>query len=237
MRQCWANQLLLHWNASPAEIQSTLPEGLSVDPYYGAAYVGIGLFCMPEANGEEGGKRPSASGTQGLKVQTYVTDRAGVPGIWFYSLDCNSIKSALVMRFCLGLSFHPAEIATSNGTAMDFCSRRLETGNWSHYRYRPTGPERDAPPASLEFFLLERYHLYSRRTPASRLRRIQFEHVPCRFRDVDLEEWSVLPAELNNLKMVRGRPALAWLVEDLQVKVYPSTPAGFSLNGQDGISE
>jgi uncharacterized protein YqjF (DUF2071 family) len=237
LRQRWENQLLLHWIASPAEIEPTLPEGLTVDPYYGAAYVAIGLLCIPDPRADGRWQPPGASGIQLLTVRTYVRDRAGVPGIWFYSIDCNAVWNSLVTRFWFGFPFHAAEMTATNGSALGFCSRRLGGGDWAHYRYQPIGPEREAPAASLEFFLLERYCLYSRRTPASRLRRVQLRRLPCRFRQVDLNAWSLLPAKLAGLEMLRCRPDLAWAVNGLDVKVYRGIPAGFSLDGTNGFAE
>ena len=46
MRQRWAQLLFLHWAWDPAEIQRTLPPGLTVDVYAGRAWLGLVPFAM-----------------------------------------------------------------------------------------------------------------------------------------------------------------------------------------------
>ncbi|MEY4925403.1 MAG: hypothetical protein RL598_1922, partial [Verrucomicrobiota bacterium] len=45
-RQRWNHLLFAHWTVDPESIQATLPPGLYVDTFAGAAYVGIVPFSM-----------------------------------------------------------------------------------------------------------------------------------------------------------------------------------------------
>ena len=46
MYQSWQELLFLHWRFDPDVIQSTLPDGLTVDTFEGQAYVGVVPFFM-----------------------------------------------------------------------------------------------------------------------------------------------------------------------------------------------
>jgi uncharacterized protein len=226
MRQRWEHLVLLHWIVSPGEIQRTLPDGLTVDAYFGAAYVAITACFVRNV-------RPIGLPTlywlsefQQLGVRTYVKDASGLPGIWFYSLDCDQPLAASAARFWNGLPYHSADMTTSNGTAIDFSSRRRRTEGCAHYRYRATGPEWPTAPASLEFHLLERYHLFSRSRAGGKLLCTRMKHSPCRYRKAKVERWSALPAQLDGLEMLRKHPDHACIVEGLDLEVYGVTRAG-----------
>src|SRR3954470_5472633 len=46
MHQRWEQLLFLHWAWDPAEVQRTLPRGLTVDPFDGRAWLGVVPFFM-----------------------------------------------------------------------------------------------------------------------------------------------------------------------------------------------
>jgi uncharacterized protein YqjF (DUF2071 family) len=80
--------------------------------------------------------------------------------------------------------------ADVNG-AIDYSCRRQGTEHPARYPYRGVGAAREAHPESLEFFLLERYYLYSQRDAS--LIRSQVSHAPYRIRKTDVEISSSLP--------------------------------------------
>ena len=98
MRQRWERLTFLHWPFDPADVQRMLPAGLETETYDGAAWVGLVPFYM----------RVAAPGGQGVpwlsdfcetNVRTYVRDRAGRPGIWFFSLDAARLPAVVAGRF------------------------------------------------------------------------------------------------------------------------------------------
>jgi uncharacterized protein YqjF (DUF2071 family) len=98
MRQRWENLLFLHWRVDPAVIQRSLPAGLHVDTFEESAWIGIVPFAMRDV-------RPAGLPAIGpisnfleLNVRTYVHDERGVPGVWFYSLDCNQPLAVIIAR-------------------------------------------------------------------------------------------------------------------------------------------
>src|SRR5947209_7023092 len=163
---------------------------------------------------------PWLSNFQEMNVRTYVLDDHGVPGIWFYSLDCNQPVAALAARLCLGLPYYYAQMSASRNGAIDFTSRRRGTSETARYRYRATGENTETVPGTLEFFLLERYFLFSKRTSGNSLIRNQVKHVSYRFREVDLGEVSTLPAELDHLPQLQPQPDHVCVVDGFDVKVF-----------------
>lgn len=89
MHQRWESLLFLHWRVPAATIQQTLPAGLTVDTFEGEAYLGISPFFMRQVRPTGLPAVPWLSDFLELNVRTYVYNADGVPGIWFYSLDCD----------------------------------------------------------------------------------------------------------------------------------------------------
>ena len=115
---------------------------------------------------------PGISNFLELNVRTYVFDESGVPGVWFFSLDASSRLACMVARSRFHLPYREAIMTATRGEWTDYTARRQGEQSCAHFRYRGTGPESVAQPSTLEFFLLERYVLYSHestvRTPLAR---------------------------------------------------------------------
>lgn len=165
MHQRWRDLLFLHWEYPATAIQATLPDGLFVDTHAGKAYLGVVPFFMEGIRPRFLPAVPGISNFMELNLRTYVHDRAGVPGVWFYSLDANQRLAVNVARRFFHLPYEHAAM-TSRRTAegrIHYHSRRLG----GRTPASPCGFEyaagRSLPlpePGSLEFFLVERYRLY-----------------------------------------------------------------------------
>lgn len=219
MRQRWARLLFLHW-AMPAErIQGTLPAGLTVDTYEGAAYLAVVPFFMERVRPVGLPTVPWLSNFLELNVRTYVHDAQGVPGVWFYSLDCSQPVAVQLAQKFMGLPYRDAAMsARVEGGWVDYESRRRGAQETARFRYRGVGEAREAGPGTLEFFLLERYYLYARRW--RRLVRGQVAHARYRYRPAEVPEWSLVPAALDGFAELAGPPAHLCVAEDLEVEIY-----------------
>src|SRR5947209_9596696 len=113
MHHRWEALLFLHWLVSPAEIQQTLPPGLTVDTFEDQAYLAISPFFMRKVRPVGVPPLPWLSEFQELNVRTYVFDERGVPGIWFYSLDCNQPLAVAGARMLSGLPYFNAEMSAT----------------------------------------------------------------------------------------------------------------------------
>ncbi len=93
----WERLTFLHWSFDPTDVQRLLPPGLTVESFDGAAWVGLVPFFMRVATpaGRGGGW---ASNFCETNVRTYVHDRDGRSGIWFFSLDAARLGAVVVAR-------------------------------------------------------------------------------------------------------------------------------------------
>jgi len=94
-----------------------------------------------------------------LNVRTYVV-RDGRPGIWFLSLDAGSRWFVEAARRLYRVPYHLAQMVcerTEDGVRYD----SARPGGAFSARYRGHGALFHAEPGSLEFFLTERYCLYT----------------------------------------------------------------------------
>jgi len=82
----WENLTFLHWSFDPDDVARLLPEGLEPETWGDKAWVGLVPFHM----------RVALPGTPPIpwlttfpetNVRTYVRDRTGRTGVWFFSLE------------------------------------------------------------------------------------------------------------------------------------------------------
>ncbi len=177
IQQKWRDLLFLHWKCEPQIIQETLPKGLFVDTYEGNAYLGIVPFFIEDQRFDTYLKVPGLSSFLEINVRTYVYDKQGRPGVWFYSLDINSFLAAFMGRFYYALPYMSSSIktiTTSDGM-IDFSLKRKATAP-IHYSFKPLNKPESSPIGSLNFFLIERYRLFSERN--THLYQAQVYHTP-----------------------------------------------------------
>jgi uncharacterized protein YqjF (DUF2071 family) len=164
MFQRWLHLLFLHWSLSPNVVQATLPQGLRADTFEGNAWVGIVPFFMRSVRPAGFVSVPGISNFLELNLRTYVRDEHGRPGIWFYSLDANQALAVFLARAAFALPYKLAEMrAKVSDGEIDYFSHRLGVKKTLHYQYRGTEQLGEAKFGSLEFFLVERYRLFSDR--------------------------------------------------------------------------
>jgi uncharacterized protein YqjF (DUF2071 family) len=93
----WERLTFLHWPYDPAVVQRLLPDGLQVDAYGGEAWVGLVPFFM-RVSTAHGYRLPWAADFCETNVRTYVRDRDGRTGIWFFSLDAARLGAVAIAR-------------------------------------------------------------------------------------------------------------------------------------------
>lgn len=189
MYHTWRNLLFLHWRIDPERVQRTLPPGLFVDVHDGAAYIGVVPFFMRNIRPRGLPAIPGLSNFLELNVRTYVYDAAGRPGVWFYSLDCNSRLTVWGARRFFHLPYRQARIQATTGNDGPITYRSEVGKRTTEFTARIGQTSHFAEPGTLEFFLLERYLLFSA-TPAGRLFTGLVYHTPYPLVDVALDRWS-----------------------------------------------
>ncbi len=224
-RQRWGQLLFAHWKIDPAAVQATLPRGLFVDTFGGAAYLGIVPFAMERIRPAWLPPLPWLSWFLELNVRTYVHDASGRPGVWFYSLDCNQALAVAIARRFFYLPYRHARMAASfrDGTIHYECQRRDETAGACRYAWTPGAKSAPVTPGSLEFFLVERYLLFAA-DPAGRLYSGRVHHAPYRVNSPSVSEFSVEPARLAGF-CLEGEPASVLAALPVDVSIFPLVPA------------
>jgi len=217
MYQRWEQLLFLHWAVDRDIIQGTLPSGLHADTFDGAGWLGIVPFAMR-------GVRPAGLPAIGpvsnfleLNVRTYVHDESGVPGVWFYSLDCNQPLAVLIAQTIFRLPYRHAAMRAEFAETITYESTRRGTDATARYVWQPSGEARTATAGSLEFFLLERYHLYAAR--GNNLFRGTVAHTPYEFREAGLRELSTVPATLDGFPNLDPQPRHVCHADGVDVRI------------------
>ena len=185
MVQRWEHLLFAHWEVTPEAVQRTLPEELTVDTWEGRAFVGVVPFWMRGIRPCGFPAVPWLSNFLELNVRTYVHDRAGNPGVWFYSLDCSQPVAVWLARAQFGLPYHHARMnaARSKAGVVRYRSQRWQSAAEGMFSYRCGAAQPVAVQGSLEFFLVERYLLFAEHR--GRLLRGQVHHAPYGLCEID----------------------------------------------------
>jgi uncharacterized protein YqjF (DUF2071 family) len=166
MYQKWRDLLFLHWEYDPQAIQRTLPEGLYVDTFEDKAYLGVVPFFMKGVRPRFFPAVPGLSNFQELNVRTYVHDKNGTPGVWFYSLDANQYIAVKTARRFFSLPYFYARMTAEfnpDDKGISYSSYRYgsDPDLKTFFRYRAISDTSLASLGTLEFFLIERYILFA----------------------------------------------------------------------------
>jgi hypothetical protein len=221
MIQVWSKLLFMHWRVPEATLRPLVPDGLHLDTYDGAAWIGVTPFTMPVVRPPFLPALPLVGRSHELNVRTYV-HHDGVPGVWFLSLDAENPLAVLGARLGFSLPYYQARMhLDEREREIRFRSRRVHPGAHpaqfeGSWRRREALPE--AIPGSLEFFLIERYCLYAKR--AGRLLRTRIHHRPWPLCSVSLLSHSSTMLDAHGLSAGDAAPLLHGLAEPLEVGVW-----------------
>jgi uncharacterized protein len=162
MTQTWHDLLFAHWTADPKELRVKVPAAFELDLFQGMAWIGVVPFHMTNVAPRGVPSIPWVSAFPELNVRTYVrVDNR--PGVFFLSLDAGSTLAVQAARSLLNLPYHSASMTVSPATNGVEYRRRRDSDPRAEFNatYAPTGDTLVATPASLDYFLTERYCLYN----------------------------------------------------------------------------
>ena len=224
MYQTWRDLLFLHWEWDPAEIQATLPPGLYVDTYGSKAYVAVTPFFMNDVRASFLPEIPGTANFLELNVRTYVYDRHGTPGVWFYSLDCNQTLAVLLAKAFYSLPYYAAEMEAKEESGLfQYRCHRLGERETATFHYRKEDKTVNSLPGSLPFFLAERYALFSYSQKAGKLYSARVHHAPWQLFQAQLGKYDETMLRINNLNPKLRPPDHHWIAAPARVKVYSLT--------------
>jgi len=221
MHQSWGKLLFMHWRIDAAQLRPLIPEELEIDTFDGSAWVAVTPFTMWDIRALPVflPSLPGFSTMHELNVRTYVhLDR--VPGVWFLSLDCNNAAAVLAARTFYFLPYYNADIELDEED---------QTIAYSLVRSDEPPAELSAVwtigetipfshPGSLEFFLTERYCLYSER--AGELYRARIYHEPWPLQQAILSSFRSTMIESHGLPTPKGEPLLHY-ADEIKVDIWP----------------
>ncbi|MPY88000.1 MAG: DUF2071 domain-containing protein [Luteitalea sp.] len=164
MTQTWHDLLFAHWPVEPPLLAALIPPSLELDLFDGRAWLGIVPFHMTNVAPRGVPALPWMSAFPELNVRTYV--RVGAKaGVYFFSLDAGNSVAVRVARTMFHLPYHSASMQVEQrGDGIHYVSRRNSDKAPAAElvaTYRPTGPVFHPREGSLEYFLTERYCLYT----------------------------------------------------------------------------
>jgi uncharacterized protein YqjF (DUF2071 family) len=215
--------LFMHWSLPVDALRPAVPAELPVDTFDGRAWLGITPFEVIGLRVQGTPPVPVVSRFAETNVRTYTTI-AGKPGIYFLSLDAASTLAVIGARATYRLPYHRAAMSISrDGHEIRYQSRRPEPEAELVARYRSDGQASTARPGTLEYFLTERYCLYTL-DERHRILRADIHHPP----------WPLEPAvaDIERNTMVApygidllGEPLLHYAARQ-DVLIWPLVSAG-----------
>ena len=202
----WRDLCFLHWHYDPAIIQSLLPDGLWVDTHDGKAWVGLVPFAMCDVRPRFLPPVGSLSNFLELNLRTYVFDKRGRPGVWFFTLECNQPAAVLAARSLIFLPYRHARMQRlmAGQQTLEFSSQRKGDAVTSRFVYELEEPVTEAQPGTLEFFLIERYLLFSKAPWGLMSARVH--HQPYPVCGVKLDAWSTHLLQVHGLPEPKRAP-------------------------------
>lgn len=218
MRQTWGKLLFMHWRVEESLLRPLVPERLTIDTFNGSAWVAVTPFTMWNVRLSFAPPVPGLSSLHELNVRTYV-HADGVPGVWFLSLDANSRAAVTAARTLYHLPYFNAaiELEQRGGQITYDLARTDDPPAEFHAAWRPGANPHFAKPDTLEFFLVERYCLYS--SSGERLFRARIHHEPWPLRDASLDALDSTMIESHGLPTPHGDPLLHY-AEELDVDIW-----------------
>ena len=163
--QNWRHLLFLHWRANAQNLQSQLPDQLSIESFDGSAWLGLVPFAMERVRPWWSPAVPGISWFRETNIRTYVRHKNGQRGVWFFSLDADSRLAVQLARRFWHLNYIDARLSLSvDGDEFRWSGHRRRASDAGYdirAAFNGESPQ-TATPGSLDEFLLERYILFTR---------------------------------------------------------------------------
>lgn len=222
MTQVWNDLLFAHWPLAPEVLRPLVPVALPLDTFDGQCWVGIVPFYMTHLSPRGVPPVPLLSQSAEFNVRTYVVVN-GIPGVYFFSLDAENVLAVLFARMFFHLPYFWATMEVKRkGDTVDYRTRRMHPGSSPAGflgSYRPLSPTFEAKPGSLEYWLVERYCLYTV-VRGKEIFRADIQHRPWPLQTAELEIRHNSMASLQGITLPDTVPLLHF-AQRQEVLVWP----------------
>jgi uncharacterized protein YqjF (DUF2071 family) len=219
MTQTWHDLLFAHWPVDFDTLRALVPAPLTPDRFDGRAWIGVVPFEMTNVTPRFVPALPWLSAFPEINVRTYVTV-GGRPGVYFFSLDARNPIAVRSARALFRLPYFTAAIDVGrDADAVVYRSRRMAGDAIFEGRYAPSGASFAADRGSLEYFLTERYCLYTVGR-GGRVACAEVHHAPWSLQraDADIRANTMthpagiaLPSAGPHLLFVKRQDTIVWL--------------------------
>ncbi|MCA1614584.1 MAG: DUF2071 domain-containing protein [Acidobacteria bacterium] len=207
MYQSWGDLLFMHWQVPEELLRKHIPARLDVDTFEGRAFVGVTPFTLWGVRPVFVPPVPFLSEFHEINVRTYV-HLGGDPGVWFFSLDANSVAAVTGARAFYRLPYFNARIERERAgeTTLYSASRTDPEGAPAEFeaRWDVGAGQPEAEPGTLDFFLTERYCLYA--ADGDKLYRARIHHKPWPLHGARLRSYRSTMVDAAGLGHPAGEP-------------------------------
>jgi uncharacterized protein YqjF (DUF2071 family) len=245
MYQSWGKLLFMHWPMDPEILRPLIPSQLSIDTFQGQAWIGVVPFTMWGIRASFLPPIPGSSAFHELNVRTYVHYQ-GVPGVWFFSLDAANSLAVWGARTFYHLPYFNATMSLKQKeNLIEYSSDRSEGRTYAQFfaadaegfsadfesvqfqnlpkakldvSWKIGAPAPQAQPDSIEFFLTERYCLYSYHR--RKLYRSRIFHEPWPLRTASVDSCQSTMIESLGIAQPKDEPLLHY-AESIAVDIWP----------------
>lgn len=191
MHHRWLDLLFLHIAVPAERLQRLIPPCLTIDTFPSATgepmgWLGLVAFRMKSIRLRGLPSIPLLSSFAETNVRTYVHRDGLAPGVWFFSLDAHPLLACRIARWWYREPYTQAEMyCRRDGDRVTYKTHRLEGADAECELVcqigNGIGPTR---PGTLEYFLTERYQLYT--GSRDQIWTARVSHEPYRLRHVEL---------------------------------------------------
>lgn len=183
----------LHWAYEPDQLKTMLHVGLEPDVFDGRAWVSLTPFLMADFRV---GMLPAVKGLSTFpetNLRTYARGPDGRDGLWFFSLEADSVPTVVAASTGYGVPYQWADMTVEEGPTLRYRSRRRCGDGVGHDITVRPGPQCQAP-SELDHWLTGRWRAWT--VVGGRLAAVPVQHEPWTLHEAEVEhlEESLLAA-------------------------------------------
>jgi uncharacterized protein YqjF (DUF2071 family) len=208
LKQSWNDLLFAHWPVARDRLRELIPAFLELDTFDNEAWLAVTPFRLTDLSPRGIPALPWVSAFNEINVRTYVVYE-GMPGVYFFSLDASSAMAVGGATTMFHLPYFLADIRADDDRGRLHYKSRRSNGDGAEFeaRYAPAGPVFEPDPGTLEYWLTERYCLYTHDAAANAYR-VEIHHKPWQLQIAEAEISMNTMAETAGIRLPSMAPRL-----------------------------